>query len=142
MTIDYVKRCRLRLTKKEFDDFLQFCADELKPEGHDITQSELSLVFVDRNEGQALNSQYRGKDYATDVLSFASEVPGHLGELVFCHEVVEKKSRENELSVTNQYLYLILHGILHLLGYEHETNDEDAHRMFTVQDRIFDKYLK
>jgi probable rRNA maturation factor len=110
----------------------------LKPRHLLRRRSQLVLVFVDRSEGQALNLTYRKKNYATDVLSFAPIEDDFLGELVFCTPVLVNQSREHGLSLEDELIYMLIHGLLHLLGYEHEKNKAQARQMFRLQDQIFD----
>lgn len=95
------------------------------------------MVFVDPDEMQKMNQQYRGKDYATDVLSFETVEPMGLGELVICPQVVYEQSTRTGLSKRDELAYMVLHGVLHLLGYEHEGSAAKAKRMMTLQDKIF-----
>lgn len=103
---------------------------------------ELTLVFLDKKPARKINFEFRGKDYATDVLSFDSVDEDSLGELVLCPEVLERQAREHGLTYQQELGYMLLHGVLHLLGYDHETNEADAKRMFTLQDELFEKLLK
>lgn len=98
---------------------------------------DLTLVFVDAREMKELNSQFRGMNYATDILSFDGE-DGSLGELVLCVPTLEKQAKEHKLSVQLETGYLIIHGILHLLGYDHEISDVESEKMFKIQDEVFD----
>jgi len=102
---------------------------------------ELTLVFLDPKEAKANNKQFRGKDYATDVLSFEGMSPDSLGELIMCPQVLQKQAKEHGLKYQEELGYMILHGILHLLGYDHETSPKDAEKMFGVQDEVFAKLL-
>ena len=102
--------------------------------------AELSLRLVDSPEGRVLNRQYRGKDYATNVLSFPAELPRGvklplLGDLVICAPVVAREAAEQDKSLRDHYAHLTIHGVLHLLGYEH-ANDADAERMEALERRI------
>lgn len=99
---------------------------------------ELVVAFLPKGEARRLNEAHRGKTYATDVLSFESIEPGSLGELVICPDVIVKQAREHGLRVREELGYMILHGILHLLGYDHETSAKDAAVMFGIQDEIFE----
>lgn len=99
--------------------------------------AELTLVFMDPRPAKALNLEYRGRAYATDVLSFTSETP--LGDLVMCPQVLERQAKEHDLSFREELGYMVIHGVLHLLGYDHEINERDAKVMFTLQDAIFEK---
>lgn len=103
---------------------------------------ELTLVFLDKKPAQKINFEFRGKDYATDVLSFDSMDPGSFGELVLCPDVLKRQAKEHRLTYQQELGYMLLHGVLHLLGYDHETNEKDAQEMFGLQDAIFEKLLK
>ncbi|WII72029.1 rRNA maturation RNase YbeY [Bdellovibrio sp. 22V] len=105
-------------------------------------KKELTLVFLDKKPAQKLNFEFRGKDYATDVLSFDSMEPTSMGELVLCPEVLKRQAKEHKLSYQQELGYMLLHGVLHLLGYDHETNEKDAKEMFDLQDAVFEKLLK
>ncbi|MDC7711637.1 rRNA maturation RNase YbeY [Vogesella indigofera] len=96
----------------------------------DVRQAQVSLVVVDEAEGRALNRDYRGKDYATNVLSFAlnegDSVAGMplFGDLVFCAPVVAREAAEQGKSLDAHYAHLVVHGMLHLQGFDHEADDE------------------
>jgi len=107
-----------------------------------LKSSELVVVFVDVAEIKSLNKQYRGKNYATDVLSFESGEPGVMGELVLCPQVLRKQAVDTGLTYNEELGYMILHGALHLLGYDHETSQADAKKMFALQDKIFAKICR
>lgn len=106
------------------------------------TRQELTLVFLDRPAAKKINFEFRGRNYATDVLSFDSVDPGSLGELVMCPEVLKKQAQEHQLTYQQELGYMLLHGVLHLLGYDHETNENDARVMFEIQDAVFEVLLK
>ncbi|HEY3431438.1 MAG TPA: rRNA maturation RNase YbeY [Rhodocyclaceae bacterium] len=92
--------------------------------------AEVTIRFVDAEEGQSLNKDYRGKDYATNVLSFPYETdPVVLGDLVVCLPVVLREAQEQGKPVDAHFAHLIVHGILHLHGYDHETGKRDAEEM-------------
>ncbi|MGH8234785.1 MAG: rRNA maturation RNase YbeY [Rhodanobacteraceae bacterium] len=102
--------------------------------------AELSIRIVDAREIRSLNHRYRGKDYATNVLSFPAELPRGipsllLGDLVICAPVVTREAREQHKVPRDHYAHLTVHGVLHLLGYDHQ-NDRDAARMETLETRI------
>jgi probable rRNA maturation factor len=100
-------------------------------------KQELVIVFVDKNEMKKLNKQYRGRNYATDVLSFESGEPDVLGELVICPQVLKIQAKDTGLSYQHELGYMVLHGALHLLGYDHERSKAEEKKMFALQDRIF-----
>ena len=91
---------------------------------------QFTIRFADVEESQALNREYRGKDYATNVLSFPYETePVVLGDLVICAPVVAREASEQGKTLDAHYAHLTVHGLLHLQGYDHETGEEDAQRM-------------
>ena len=86
---------------------------------------EITIRLVDAEEGQALNKEYRGKDYATNVLSFPYEIePVTMGDLVICPEVVAREAAEQNKPLDAHYAHLTVHGMLHLQGWDHEEEDE------------------
>lgn len=88
--------------------------------------AEIAIRIVNEAEGRQLNHDYRHKDYATNVLSFVYETaPVVLGDLVLCAPVVTREAQEQGKSAMAHYAHLIVHGVLHLQGYDHE-NDADA----------------
>jgi probable rRNA maturation factor len=102
---------------------------------------EVVIAFLPADAARATNFQFRGKDYATDVLSFESDEVGVLGELVICPEVISRQAKEHGLLVREELGYMVLHGFLHLLGFDHERSAAEAKRMFAIQDRLFDRLL-
>jgi probable rRNA maturation factor len=91
---------------------------------------QATVRFVDADEGLALNRDYRGKDYATNVLSFVYESePAVIGDLVVCLPVVVREAAEQDKPLAAHLAHLIVHGMLHLQGYDHETGKRDAERM-------------
>jgi probable rRNA maturation factor len=99
--------------------------------------AEVTVRFVDAEEGQMLNRDYREKDYATNVLSFVYETtPVVLGDLVVCLPVVQKEAVDQGKTIEAHFAHLIVHGMLHLQGYDHETGAEDAQRMEALETKI------
>lgn len=99
-------------------------------------KKDLGIVIVGVKEMTLLNKQFRGKKGPTDILSFES-AEGGLGELAICRELVIKQAKQHKLHEAEELSYLLLHGILHLLGYDHEAPGSDAQQMFAIQDKIF-----
>ena len=95
-----------------------------------IREADLAIRIVDAKEGRALNRHYRGKDYATNVLSFPYEAGrgGVRGDIVICAPVVAREAREQGKSAEAHHAHLLVHGLLHLQGYDHE-READAARM-------------
>lgn len=90
-----------------------------------VKHADLALRLVDEREGCALNRHYRGKDYATNVLSFPAELPEGvqlpiLGDIVLCAPVVAREAAEQGKILRHHYAHLTVHGVLHLLGFDHE----------------------
>lgn len=90
---------------------------------------EITLRFVDAIEGRALNSNYRGKDYPTNVLTFPysedeQENPLLQADLVLCPEVIEQEANAQNKALLAHYAHLIIHGVLHAQGYTHDEEDE------------------
>jgi len=107
-----------------------------------VTQQEFELTIrlVDIEESQQLNHQYREKDKPTNVLSFPFEVPDGielnlLGDLVVCVQVVEQEAKEQGKELFDHWAHMIIHGCLHLLGYDH-INDTDAEEMEALEIKI------
>ena len=99
--------------------------------------AEVTVRFVGMEEGQALNRDYRGKDYATNVLSFPYESGARVcGDLVLCLPVLEREAQAQGKSPEAHCAHLIVHGMLHLQGYDHETGADDAERMETREREI------
>ena len=92
------------------------------------------MRIVGEEEGAALNLQYRGKDYATNVLTFDYErEPVVMADLVLCGPVVEREAREQRKPLQDHYAHLLVHGTLHAQGYDHETGEDDALRMEALE---------
>ena len=87
--------------------------------------AEVTVRFVDAEEGRSLNAQYRGKNYATNVLTFAyARQPVLSGDLVLCLPVVLREAAEQGKRADAHFAHLVVHGMLHLQGYDHETGAE------------------
>ncbi|MFT3929643.1 MAG: rRNA maturation RNase YbeY [Spongiibacteraceae bacterium] len=100
-------------------------------------KAELSVRITDADEIKMLNQQYRGKDYATNVLSFPADLPPelklpHLGDIVICAEVVEREAREQNKTSEAHWAHMLVHGTLHLLGYDH-IDDAEAEIMEALE---------
>ncbi len=92
--------------------------------------AEITVRIVDAEEGQALNRDYRQKDYATNVLTFdyATE-PVVMADLVLCAPVVAQEAKEQKKTLAAHYAHLLVHGTLHAQGWDHETSEADAEEM-------------
>ncbi|MEI7973840.1 MAG: rRNA maturation RNase YbeY, partial [Bdellovibrio sp.] len=100
----------------------------------------LRLIGVSRVRSRTLNRDYRAKDSATDVLSFTSSEQGVLGELILCFPLLREQAHQHGLQFHEELAYMCLHGLLHLLGWDHEKSQLEAREMFLLQDTAFNKY--
>ena len=148
--LEVINSSRKRISQQDVKWWVNEICSELKA----ITPLQLislTVVFLSPTKAQALNLKYRKKNYPTDVLSFAdSPIPNQkdqarqakkgkiTGELVLCPKVVAEQAKEHNLDFDFEMGYLVLHGILHLLGFEHENSLAKARKMFAIQDRIFE----
>ena len=98
--------------------------------------AEIALRVVDEDEGRMLNRDYRGKDYATNVLTFPlAEEPLLMGDIVLCAPVVAREAEAQQKPLLAHYAHLTVHGVLHLQGYDHET-DAEAVQMENLETEI------
>jgi len=137
------------LAKVELDEkkLLALSQKVLADEGGD--KKDLSIVFVGSQRIQQLNKKYRQKDQPTDVLSFAEkDLPlglnqigfsSGLGELVICPVVVRKNAREAKIAFETELVHVLVHGILHLLGYDHEKSESKARKMRAREKTILER---
>jgi probable rRNA maturation factor len=102
----------------------------------DLSAQTATIVFVSDAAIKRLNGQFRGQNYATDVLSFPTEAEGFeseikssLGEIVISAERAAAQAKQNGLTFDNEVQQLILHGLLHLCGYDHETDSGEMNRL-------------
>lgn len=117
--------------RSAIETWLAAVFDRLLP-ADDERQREVSVRVVDREEIQQLNLQYRGKDSATNVLSFPSELPEdlpflHLGDIVVCLPVIREEAREQAKPEEAHWAHMFVHAALHLLGYDHIEEAEAEH---------------
>ncbi|AXQ98841.1 rRNA maturation RNase YbeY [Pseudoalteromonas piscicida] len=103
-------------------------------------EAELTIRIADEHGSQELNSQYRGKDKPTNVLSFPFDAPPGIelpliGDLIICPQVVYQESVEQEKTFHDHFAHMVIHGCLHLLGFDH-INEQDAVEMETIEKQI------
>jgi len=130
--IEIINRQRVRkIITKAWLEFTQRALHTI-----DRSHQSATIVFVGDAAIKKLNRQFRGKNYATDVLSFPtnverfeSENQSHLGEVVISVERAAAQAKENGLTFQNEVQQLILHGLLHLSGYDHETDQGEMNRL-------------
>jgi probable rRNA maturation factor len=109
-------------------------------QSQNLEEAEVSLYIVDEKESQELNAQYRGKDKPTNVLSFPADIPEEvgiplLGDLVVCAPVVEREAEEQGKSLEAHWAHMLVHGSLHLLGFDH-IHDDEAEVMESLETKI------
>ncbi len=121
-------------TEADFQRWLEAVLPQFQPE------SEVTIRVVDKAESHELNHTYRGKDKPTNVLSFPFEAPPGielplLGDLIICRQVVEQEAREQEKALEAHWAHMVIHGSLHLLGYDH-IEDDEAEEMESLETEI------
>jgi probable rRNA maturation factor len=126
----------------KFEAWIQAALPEDKP------YAEVSIRIVDADESQTLNAQYRGKDKPTNVLSFPFEQPpglpvdafeAMLGDMAICAPIVTAEAVEQKKPAEHHWAHMVVHGTLHLLGYDH-INDDDAQEMESLERTILAKF--
>lgn len=130
-TLDYIdKRIKEDLTLPYFAD-ISYEQWQQKPKALDV-------YITDKTEGRELNLEARGKDYATNILSYPSDLPANiielmpmlpLGELIICHAVMVHEAAEQNKTVAQHISHLLIHGVLHLLGFDHELGQAEQDEM-------------
>ncbi|MFD2618273.1 rRNA maturation RNase YbeY [Terrilactibacillus laevilacticus] len=136
--------------EKLISELLEHAKETLEIEG----DCELSLTFVDNDRIQAINAEYRDKDQPTDVISFALEeldddevsiidpdleAPRVLGDIIVSIPKAREQAQSYDHSFDRELGFLVIHGLLHLLGYDHMT-ESDAKKMFTLQEEILSSF--
>lgn len=119
------------------EQIVQWATAAVQPEGDEV---EMTVRIVDEAESHELNLTYRGKDRPTNVLSFPFECPDEvalplLGDLVICRQVVEREAEEQEKPLMAHWAHMVVHGSLHLLGYDH-IEDDEAEEMESLETQI------
>ena|SRR5436190_16699658 len=129
--IEIINRQRTHPISRLWRDFAERALSAI-----DSSRTDATIVFVSDSAIKKLNQQFRGTNYATDVLSFPtqaeqfeSENESHLGEVVVSLERAAAQAKENGLTFRNEVQQLVLHGLLHLCGYDHETDDGEMNRL-------------
>lgn len=124
--------------QSDFDDIVDLINNKL----HLEHQRLFECHFVDKTTILEINSKYRNKNYVTDVISFAFDdseiITPLLGEMYICYEKAIEQAKEYNHSLRREICFLFTHGLLHLLGYDHE-NEDDEKVMFSLQDEILEE---
>jgi len=133
-----------KLEHSLFDDCAQAVFTALKA-GFDAC--EISLLLTNDTRIHELNKQYRGKDSATDVLSFPMDDEPEdgcvmLGDIAISMDTAKVQADDAAIDIKREVAFLFIHGLLHLLGFDHETSDEDEEEMFDLQEAILQNLLE
>jgi probable rRNA maturation factor len=115
---------RLKLDTEAWSTFADRALDAIGK-----SESSATIAFVSDKRIRALNRQFRGVDKATDVLSFPAEDEPNLGDVAVSVDTAEVQAKANGLTLTGEISQLILHGLLHLCGYDHETDNGEMNRL-------------
>lgn len=139
LNIDIQRACSLKSIPSD-EKFQHWSEATIKGR---TTATELNIRIVEEHEITALNSQYRGKKKSTNILSFpfnavTPEPMPILGDIVICAPLVFREAQEQSKSIESHWAHLVVHGILHLLGYDHD-RDNDAKIMETLESEILTK---
>ena len=125
MMVEVVNRQRrVKVDPNEWTTFAEKALDAIGNSG-----SSATIAFVSNSSIRKLNQQFRGVDKATDVLSFPADEPDNLGDVAISVDTAAKQAKENGLQFDNEIAQLILHGLLHLSGYDHETDNGEMNRL-------------
>ena len=127
LTVQYATRARPLPAERDFRSWVRAALH---------ADARLTLRLVGLAEGRALNRDYRGRDYATNVLTFVlDDGPPYAGDLALCAPIVSREARQQGKNVMAHYAHLTVHGVLHLQGYDHE-RERDAAEMEKLETRI------
>ena len=137
MIIDLQIACEQETGLPTAEQIEQWATAAVQPQSDEV---EMTVRIVDEAESHELNLNYRGKDRPTNVLSFPFECPDEvelplLGDLVICRQVVEREAQEQDKSVMAHWAHMVVHGSLHLLGYDH-IEDDEAEEMESLETQI------
>lgn len=137
MIIDLQMTCEQESGLPTAEQIEQWATAAVQPQSDEV---EMTVRIVDEAESHALNLNYRGKDRPTNVLSFPFECPDEvelplLGDLVICRQVVEREAQEQDKPLMAHWAHMVVHGSLHLLGYDH-IEDDEAEEMESLETQI------
>ena len=137
MIIDLQIACEQETGLPTAEQIEQWATAAVQPQSDEM---EMTVRIVDEAESHALNLNYRGKDRPTNVLSFPFECPDEvelplLGDLVICRQVVEREAQEQDKPLMAHWAHMVVHGSLHLLGYDH-IEDDEAEEMESLETQI------
>lgn len=137
MTLLYTDEENSHLTYEFFTGIVEAVFNHLNIENN----YEISLLITNDETIHQLNKEYRQKDKPTDVLSFPLDDDTMLGDIVISLDTAKRQAEEREINLDRETAFLFIHGLLHLLGYDHETSIEDEKEMFALQEEILKKLI-
>ncbi len=132
MSLEIHNEVKTNLSFKELQRAVDVAFKVLKINGN------VSVAIVSPKSIRKLNKAYRGINSPTDVLSFALDDYGVVGEVIICYDVARKQAKEEGISITSRVKRLLVHGIVHIAGYDHET-DDDAIEMDKIEKVILSR---
>lgn len=133
MEIKYLNQKEFKVVTSSFSKYIKKLIQLI-----DAREGILNVVFVNDQYIQALNKSYRNKDRPTDVLSFSYDDGDLVGEVYISVETAEKQAKDHNHSLLDELIKLIVHGILHIHGHDHEKDDEYK-KMFAIEKRVLGK---
>jgi probable rRNA maturation factor len=137
MKLLLLNQSRDRVRKKWLENWIKDLARLLGKKGYKaLARKELVVVFVTTGEIRRLNRLYRRSDHSTDILSFQPAEAGCVGELVLCLPIIRRQSRRTGLGERGELGYMLVHGVLHLLGFDHMKRKDEA-KMVALQDWLY-----
>ncbi len=138
MKILYTDEMNCGLNHEFFTNIAAAVFNELDMNNNEF---EISLLITDDETIKQYNKEYRNKDKATDVLSFPMEDEIMLGDIAISFDTAKRQAEDAEINIDREAAFLFIHGLLHLLGYDHETSLEDEEEMFALQEKILKKLV-
>ncbi len=131
--INIINDYEYEINEEEINNYIIFLKKELNK------KEDLSLVFVDNDYIKELNNNFRQIDKETDVLTFVEDLDHYLGDIIISYPKLIEQAKEYNHSKKRELFFLITHGFLHLLGYDH-LNKEEEKIMFSKQEELLNKY--
>lgn len=131
--INFVNENRYRIDEKEIIKYVKYLNQRLN------NQKSVSIVLLNNQEIRKLNNEFRNQDKPTDVLSFEDFSIDYLGDIIISFEKMQQQAIDYKHSEKRELYFLITHGILHLLGYDHMIKKDEI-EMFDLQEKLLEEY--
>lgn len=139
MKLLYTDEVESSLSPNFFNILIKAVMDKIEVDCSD--ECEVSLLITDDESIRGLNKDFRGIDRATDVLSFPMEEENMLGDIAISLDTAKRQSTDSGIAIEREVAFLFIHGMLHLLGFDHETGEAQEKEMFTLQEDILKKLV-